>query len=719
MTEDTVEQVKRRIIVRHAQLLDQRKEPHIQSNSMEKKKKEKKTVLIVGGGVAAFAAAHALVEWNKATENNDKVEFSFDIHIVTRDDIWGGRASSWPGGEIRPHGRGQEWDFRHWPPGFPLNHGFHAIWSRTTYANFMHLLMNVWPWVMDSRTLPRELIGDVLISNRREMLVYENEQICSLKVHSPNKYSWPLNSHLVDATTELVTRGGWSPLEVESFKHVIMNEILKHRDFDKLAEWDKYQAIAFEKWCRDRCIRGSLFNKGIYKFIFDGTYIAPFQMDATSGLMALWILLRNYQAAEWFYINGGISELIHTPIQKYLESHGEVKFHTQIELDRFGHEQAGKRLTGAYFREPLFKEYFYGQQGGESGKDKTYKCETLRAQRRTFIEPQQLAKDGFQVPGENTSAFGTPVKFDYYISTMPLDNFYEVLCLSEMENIRCFQNIINLRKSKFFTQPVGTVNLQAWFKTPNLIGPYRNVIAGLEPLCIAIDYKNILPKYKNDQRYGSVLEINGSLQELADPEFSGYWELDDAEQKTFLTPENPETIKFAKRILIDFARRYKFPDLEKAVENEEFLELPDDREQWPNRTEWKGNKIPPFLWKNTDPYNRFFVTGPGTLHQRPWIWNEDYPVNLFLAGDWTRNGFDIPSMEGAARSGRMAARALLLKAWNQNPDIDPTDPEPESEVYPSRKKEGHRVPEGTPGIKIYSPDQEETDIGLFDRVGTE
>jgi hypothetical protein len=581
------------------------------------------------------------------------------------------------------------------------------------------MLTDVWPWVMESGTLSRELVGDILISNRREMLVYENERICSLKVHSTNKYSWPLNSHLVDATTELVTRGGWSPLEVESFKHVIMNEILKHRDFDKLAEWDKYQAIAFEKWCRDRCIRDSLFNKGIYKFIFDGTYIAPFQMDATSGLMALWILLRNYQAAEWFYINGGITELIHAPIKKYLESKGKVKFHTKIELDHFGFEEDGKLLTNAYFREPLFKEYYYGQESGETGKDKTYKPERLKTQDRTFIEPEKLTDEGFQVVGKNTSGSGTPVKFDYYISTMPLDNFYEVLCLSEMDNIRCFQNILNLRKSKFFTQPVGTVNLQAWFKERNLIGSYKNVIAGLEPLCIAIDYKNILPMYKDKEnnqeaseslndRYGSVLEINGSLQELADPKFSGYWELEDREQKTFLTPEAPETIEFAKRILIDFARRYKFPNLEKAVENEEFLELSDDPKKWPHRTKWNGtNKIPPFLWKNTDPYNRFFVTGPGTLHQRPWIWNKDYPVNFFLAGDWTRNGFDIPSMEGAARSGRMAARALLLRAWGKNPNIDPTDPEPESEDYPSTKKKGHRVPEGTEGIKIYSPDQRE------------
>jgi len=669
--------------------------------------KAERTVLIIGGGVAALAAAHALVEWNKKTEDNEKVDFSFRIHIVSRDDIWGGRASSWPGGEKRPHGK-DEWDFRFWPPHFPLNHGFHAIWSKTTYANFMHMLRDVWDRHSDS--LPkmlegRKLIGDILISNRREMLVYENERICSLKIHSPNKYSWPLNSHLVDATTELVARGGWSPLEVKSFKDVIMNEVLKYPDFDDLAVWDKYQAVAFDKWCRDRCIRGSIFNKAIYKFIFDGTYIAPNHMDATSGLMALWILLRNCEAAEWFYINGGITQLIHDPIKNYLETAGNVEFHKEIELDRFEFVEATNKLTKAYFRKPLFKEHYYGQ---EAGKDKTYKCETLKAQDRIFLSPADLRK-GFQATDENTSEFrkGPPVEFDFCISTVPLDNFYEILCLSDMEKLPCFKNIINLRKSKFFTQPVGTVNLQAWFKKTNLLGSYKNVIAGLEPLCIAVDYKNILPMYKDDPRYGSVLEINGSLKELADPDFSGYWELEDPEQKIFQTPEKSDTIDFAKRILTDFARRYKFEELEEAVEKDEFLELPDDHEKWPERERWKETKIPPFLWKNTDPYNRFFVTGPGTLSQRPWIWDTKYPVNLILAGDWTRNGFDIPSMEGAARSGRMAARAVLLRAWGQDPDIDPTDPEPESEDYPEEKKERHRVPEGVEGIKIYSPDQRE------------
>jgi uncharacterized protein with NAD-binding domain and iron-sulfur cluster len=52
---------------------------------------------------------------------------------------------------------------------------------------------------------------------------------------------------------------------------------------------------------------------------------------------------------------------------------------------------------------------------------------------------------------------------------------------------------------------------------------------------------------------------------------------------------------------------------------------------------------------------------------------DGYPSNLFLAGDWTRNGFDIPCMEGAARSGRMAALSIVKAALGRDdPTADPT-----------------------------------------------
>lgn len=639
---------------------------------------EEKSVLIIGGGVAALAAAAALVEQNEM--NRPKVP-KFRITVATSDDVWGGRASSWKGGSIRRRyerepkpehaqkGKSaasqseseaeaeqrsapyvlKDVDFRLWPPDLPLNHGFHAVFDESTYVNF-------WRTLALGGLPPDRLKGSELISNGQEILVYETEKmnVCRLPVR---RLPWPLSrlpaNHLALPALELFLHGGWSLLDIHSFgMKVMLGALGKYgNDFDKLAELDQHHRISFQKFCRDRGVREQVFNKMMFKFLFQGTYIAPNTMDATSGLMGLWTILRHERAAHWYYINGGITEKLMEPMVRTLSAKGVV-FRSEQQAERFLTHDRWSSISGCEMSPTLHRK------------------EALKTER-----------------------------FDHYISTLPLDSSVEVFRRSRSPDapgslLDVFPDVRLLERDTRFPDTAGTVNLQVWFKRKGLLGDkrrragdYRNVIAGMEPLCVAIDYKNSLPMYSDDQRFpGSVLEINGSLQELQHPENYGYFECD----PRFGEPNEEKTIEFAKTIMLDLARRYGFPELERAVRDEAYLERDDD---WPERTRWRGSaKIPPFLWKNTDPYNRFFVTGPGTLGYRPWVWRGNYsdeherhrrsdyrgprgyPRNFFLAGDWTRNGFDTPCMEGAARSGRMAALAVINAERGRDPTADPTRP---------------------------------------------
>jgi len=54
---------------------------------------------------------------------------------------------------------------------------------------------------------------------------------------------------------------------------------------------------------------------------------------------------------------------------------------------------------------------------------------------------------------------------------------------------------------------------------------------------------------------------------------------------------------------------------------------------------------------------RYVLAGPGTLANRPRAWDSPYR-NLVFAGDWTRQGFNVSSFEGAVMSGALASYAV-------------------------------------------------------------
>jgi uncharacterized protein with NAD-binding domain and iron-sulfur cluster len=73
-----------------------------------------------------------------------------------------------------------------------------------------------------------------------------------------------------------------------------------------------------------------------------------------------------------------------------------------------------------------------------------------------------------------------------------------------------------------------------------------------------------------------------------------------------------------------------------------------------------------FAWQlqraNTGPMESYVLALPGTLgcRLRP---DESGFANMYLAGEWTRNGFEVGCVEGAVLSGLLAARAVSGDTW--------------------------------------------------------
>lgn len=597
-----------------------------------------KTVLIIGGGVAGLAAATALLESNKLAN-----PVKFNVHLITQAHRWGGKASSWKGGQ-----KGAHVDLTCWPPDFTLNHGFHAVFDQSTYKNFWYTLRQAWD---DPRSRPEKSLEELLYPNRHEILVYE-QSLCRLQIHPGLLLP---GSHLWRSGAAQLLSGNWTLTELLSFRDVVMREVFRMVTFQQLQEVDqkvdhvsgkKYCDIDFTEWCLGRGIQESVTKKQMFEFIFDGSYVSPFKMDTASALRALWILLRDYRSTQWSYLQGGYTEHLFDPVDHYLHANG-FGCTMLLELRKF--------ITSPHTGSIMGYEAVEVTDHPDSSQPREVPSPETRAAYRALEMHGKLQRMISAFRDECTCT-EPPKNVDYYISTLPLGNLWPVIERSGMH-----AEFPNIRELNNRAANVGTVNLQAWFQCRVIPSHLRNVVAGFEPLCVMVDYKNFLPMYQDDHEWpGSVLEMNGSEDELKEafPEkaIKLFGDPKIGIETVGVQPTDEARIQFAREIMLKFASDYGFGELKKAVEEDAFLE----KEDWPGRKRWKGKKVPPFLWYNVHKHNAFFVTSPGIFALRPAI-RTPYS-NLFLAGDWTRNGMDIPCMEGAARSGRMAALEVQKQA---------------------------------------------------------
>lgn len=108
----------------------------------------------------------------------------------------------------------------------------------------------------------------------------------------------------------------------------------------------------------------------------------------------------------------------------------------------------------------------------------------------------------------------------------------------------------------------------------------------------------------------------------------------------------------ARRTLETTAAR-NWPDSSAGGESDFDWELLVD----PEGREGEERMEAQYFRANVDPSERYVFAMPGTLKYR--LGNEESGFeNLFLAGDWTRNGLNVGAIESAVMSGMQAARAI-------------------------------------------------------------
>ncbi len=194
--------------------------------------------------------------------------------------------------------------------------------------------------------------------------------------------------------------------------------------------------------------------------------------------------------------------------------------------------------------------------------------------------------------------------FDAVICTLPR------LCLLELNpgddalwSLPSLAGIHNLAE-------VSPLSVQAFFDRP-FPNRRHGAVNGLgHPLPLAVDYQQLDGKWATDPRIQSTLSLVGQLP--------GY---EDHSDEALLA------------IAMDRSEAAGFSGV---------------------------SEVTPVRWgvrRNQSTYDRFALTEPGAMRYRP---HPDIGLeNFFLAGDWVRNGIDVPCMEGAATSGFEAADLVL------------------------------------------------------------
>lgn len=603
----------------------------------------KDKVLILGGGMGALATAYYLSD---TEERRDK----YDVRVLAMGGILGGKGANWRN-PTRAH-RIEE-------------HGIHVIFG--FYHNFLRMFRDVYaeahrPQNVDPSTF------DEAFSPRWDVVF--NDGTDSYTVHFPRTPSgWgagpqTVEQQLMMAATmvQSVFGGSFGSMITGALLPGIGNKVasqifafvltlLKAIFEDHIVRgksWDELDQHDFRQWMDSHKIPGlpAIEHSAIMQVPYDGVFAyegadtSNPQLSAGVAARGLLKLVADYEKAVLFDMDVGMGEAVFAPLLEVLEDRGvKIEFFSKVK---------GVHLVGGQV-----EKVTYGKQAivtaGPYAYDPLTNFGTVRIWRRhpdlsQLTPPVPIAgKDPYA--DDVTAQVGPDIEldvgadFDWVVCALPAPVTAKVLSghlanpvLSRIQNI----------------PTVATLHLETWMNDdlPMLGWPWGSVVLG--------GFRQPLNSF---QENGRLLLVEGwtgpggprSLLYCSGP-FGGGWTTDSFD---------PASRAAAEVAAKDSATTFLLNEYWRLLPAAKVAGPPPQFDVAALHAPWNpGDPIADqYIRHNIDEWARYVLMKPGTLADRP----EPVPPglsNLRLAGDWTKNGIDIPSMEGTVISGMKVAASI-------------------------------------------------------------
>ncbi len=596
----------------------------------------KTRVLILGGGMSALATAHALTD-------TEERRARYDVHVLAQGHLLGGKGASTrdpdPGFGMRNQEHGIHVFFGFYHNALALMRGVYDEAARPagvfprTFDDAFH---PEWEIAFDNGANTYELTFPKTPSGWGAGLTGVIDEAKTLAQFAVSAVSGPLVSLMKGFIPRL---GNPMAHEVVAFvltlaAGVTTDIVIKRKTWEELDEQD------FRAWMLSHRIplMPPLASTAIMQVPYDGVF-AYVGTDQTNPRLGAGIAARGllklafqYEVAPYFAMAAGMGECVFAPLYEVLKNRG-VHFELFAKVKELRVE-AGRAALVRYGRQATVK----AGPLAYNPVSKTRNIPTWRPE----PDPAQLANNplgGADPYSDATTAqvgedvtLSVDEDFDWVVCALPAPVTASVL--RGHEKFPDLARIANI-------PTVATLHLQTWLEkdSESLGWPHDASVLGGFPQ--PLNSMHVRDPFLGIESWPA--PAPKGLLYLSGPFGSG-WNTNSSDQNARDSAAKDATLQ---------ARGFVANELGKALPRF----TPGDLYAPHNPTDPMADQ---YIRCNIDQSARYVLCIPGGLADRPGA--EPTGVsNLRLAGDWTKNGIDIPCIEGTVVSALRAAQSILGK----------------------------------------------------------